>query len=148
MKRRTDMKFATCPGSRIHTHYESRFTGNGIELVESGTTDIQQEIESYGKYTDLHFMLHRLSVGDRNVLTKRTPMYGDFSGMPTNPVDAINLVHSAESRFAEMSLEERSAYNNDYRAWLASVLSGQGHSNGAVPAGVPADSGVKENTNE
>lgn len=133
MKRRNDIKFVTCPGSRIHTHYEPQFDGKAVVLVESGETDIQDEIESYGRYTDIHYMLHRLSVGDRNVLAKKPPMYGDFTGMPGNPVDAINLLHSAESRFAEMSLEERAAYNNDYRMWLASVLSGKVAGDNPVP---------------
>lgn len=124
MKRKTKMKFVTCPGSKIHTHYEPRFNGTSVELVESGTTDIQKEIEAYGKYTDIHYMLHRLTVGDRSVLSIKAPIYGDFSGMPSNPVDAINLVHSAESAFGKLSLDERANYNNDYRAWLAAVLSG------------------------
>lgn len=148
MKRRESMKFVTCPGSRVHPHYESHFDGKGIVLVESGVTDIQEEIESYGKYTDLHYMLHRLSVGDRNVLSKRTPIYGDFSGMPTNPIDAINVVQSAESRFAELSLEERSAYNNDFRAWLAAVLSGETARPGAVLSGDVDNPELKEETKE
>lgn len=145
MKRRESLKFVTCPGSRVHTHYESKFDGKGITLVESGATDIQTEIESYGKYTDLHYMLHRLSVGDQNVLTKRTPLYGDFTAFPTNPIDAINLVHSAESRFGELSLEDRAAYNNDFRTWLAAVLSGEVARTDPVPAVDPPVIEVKEN---
>lgn len=145
MKRRNDGKFVTCPGSRIHTHYEPQFDGKTVVLVESGVTDIQEEIESYGKYTDIHYMLHRLAIGDSNVLSRKPPMYGDFTGMPGNPVDAINLIHSAESRFTELSLEERSAYNNDFRAWLAAVLSGKEVSSPAVPPCDSVDSVVKEN---
>ena len=124
MRRRDSLKFVTRPGSRIHLHYEARHDGQRVVLMESGSTDIQREIESYGKYTDLHYMLHRLAVGDSNVISTRTPIYGDFSGLPTNPIDAINLVHTAEAKFGELSSEERSSFNNDYRAWLASVLSG------------------------
>lgn len=148
MKRRNEMKFVTCPGSKIHTHYEPQFDGKTVVLVESGVTDIQDEIESYGRYTDMHYMLHRLSIGDRNVLTKRTPLYGDFTGMPGNPVDAINLLHTAESRFAEMSLEERATYNNDYRMWLATVLSGKAVSVDSVPAVNPAGSTVNTEVKE
>lgn len=125
MKRKESMKFVTCPGSRIHVHYTPRFDGEHVVLDKAGVTDIQTEIESYGRYTDLHFMLHRLSVGDNSVISSRQPIYGDFSGLPSNPVDAINLVQSAERRFGELSSEERAVFNNDYRAWLASVLSGR-----------------------
>lgn len=148
MKRRTEIKFVTCPGSQIHTHYEPQFDGKTVVLVESGVTNTQDEIESYGKYTDMHYMLHRLAIGDRSVLTKRPPLYGDFAGMPGNPVDAINLVHSAESRFAELSLEERSAYNNDFRMWLAAVLSGAAVGSNAVSASGVDDSKVNTDNKE
>lgn len=124
MKRRNEMKFVTCPGSRIHLHYEARHDGQRLVLEASGSTDIQDEIESFGKYTDLHYMLHRLAVGDKNVISSRPPIYGDFSSLPANPIDAINLVHSAERRFGALSVEDRASFNNDYRNWLAAVLSG------------------------
>lgn len=144
MKRRVDMKFVTCPGSRIHTHFDSRFDGKRVVLVESGVSDIQEAIEAFGKYTDLHYMLHRLSVGDNSVLSARVPMYGDFSGLPTNPVDAINIVHSAEQAFGQLSMEERASYNNDFRAWLASRLSGPAAGGTAVPDPVPIPDPLKE----
>lgn len=144
MKRRIEMKFITCPGSRFHTHFDSRFDGHHVVLVESGVTDVQEAIEAYGRYTDLHYMLHRLSVGDNSVLSSRVPMYGDFSGLPANPVDAINIVHSAEQAFGQLSMEERSTYNNDFRAWLAARLSGVPSGRPAVPDPVPITDPVKE----
>lgn len=144
MKRRVDMKFITCPGSRIHTHYDSRFDGKRVVLVETGVSDIQESIEAFGRYTDLHFMLHRLSVGDRSVLSARMPMYGDFSGLPTNPVDAINIVHSAEQAFGQLSLEERATFNNDFRTWLAARLSGSPSGSTSAPSPAPATDPVKE----
>ena len=144
MKRRVKMKFITCPGSRFHTHYDSRFDGRRVVLVESGVSDIQEAIEAFGRYTDLHYMLHRLSVGDSSVISARVPMYGDFSGLPTNPVDAINIVSSAESAFGQLSMEERATYNNDFRAWLASRLSGDQTSGPAVYDPVSITEPVKE----
>lgn len=148
MKRRVEMKFFTCPGSRIHTHYQSVFDGKHLSLVESGVTDIQESIEAFGKYTDLHYMLHRLSVGDKSVLSSRLPVYGDFSGLPTNPVDAINIVHSAENAFGQLSMEERALYNNDFRAWLASRLSSSPSGSSSVSNPVPITNPVKEVVSE
>lgn len=135
-------KFITCPGSKIHLHFEPQFDGKRVVLRESGQSDIQKSIESYGRYTDLHYMLHRLSVGDTSVLSSRSPVYGDFSGLPTNPVDAINVVHSAESAFAALPLEKRAAYNNDFRAWLAACLSGD------LDSGNPSQGDVSPVDNE
>ncbi len=142
--------FVTDPGSPIHVIHEARFNGLTLELVETGRENIQDLIESYAPYTDLNYMLHRLSLGDTSVLTNRQALYGDFSSMPTNPVDAINLVHSAEDAFGRLSVEDKAKYNNDYRVWLASVLSGDNVSRETVSDGdekrsVPAD---KEVVNE
>ncbi len=116
--------FVTDPGSPIHVTHEARFNGRTLELVETGRENIQDLIESFAPYTDLNYMLHRLSLGDTSVLSNRQALYGDFSSMPTNPVDAINLVHSAEDAFGRLSVDDKAKYNNDYRVWLASVLGG------------------------
>lgn len=118
--------FVSCAGSKYHIIYESRFNGRTLCLVEVGREEIQPKINAFAPYTDLVYMLSRLKVNDFSVLSSRPPMYGDFSGLPANPVDAINLVHSAESAFAGLPLDEKQKFNNDYRVWLASVFSGSG----------------------
>lgn len=127
---RPSSRFVSNPGSRIHEILEPRFDGKGISLVKVGQEDIQQSIEAYAPYTDLNYMLSRLSVGDDSVLSRRAPLYGDFSGLPTNPIDAINLVHSAETSFGQLSAEDKALYNNDYRVWLSSIMSGRTVSSG------------------
>ena len=116
--------FLSCSGDRIHTLYDSRFDGSRVVLEESGSFDIQERINSYAPYTDIAFMLNRLKVGDNSVLSTRPPLYGDFSGMPDNPADAINLYHGAERAFSLLSAEEKLTYNNDFRVWLASLMVG------------------------
>lgn len=129
----------SCSGSKYHVIYESRFNGQSLCLVEVGREEISPKINAYAPYTDLVYMLSRLKVNDFSVLNSRPPMYGDFSGLPANPVDAINLVHSAESAFASLPLDEKQKYNNDYRVWLAGVFSGSGLP--AVSAGSASSAG-------
>ena len=112
----------SCPGSKYHVLYESRFNGRTLSLVEVGREEIQPKIEAYAPYTDLVYMLSRLKVNDFSVLNQRRAMYGDFSELPTNPVDAINLVHGAESAFGRLSADEKQRFNNDYRVWLAQLF--------------------------
>ena len=139
---------ATPGGSRFKTVYHSVFDGKKIVLESSGVLDIQEQIESFAPFTDLNYMLHRLSVGDTSVLAKRTPMYGDFSRLPDNPVDAINLVHSAERKFTLLSVDEKEKYNNDYRVWLSAIFDSSNNNGAAVrsvadPAGDPDVNEVK-----
>ena len=129
--------FISCSGERIHTLYDSRFDGSRVVLEESGSFDLQERINSFAPYTDISYMLNRLKVGDNSVLSYRTALYGDFSGMPDNPTDAINMYHGAERAFSQLPSEEKLAYNNDFRIWLASLMAGSSPSDPPVPDTVP-----------
>lgn len=110
------------PGKRIQPIFEPRFDGKTITLQKVGTKDVQEEIQSYEPYTDIAYMLHRLSVGDTSVLTKSTPVYGDFTILPEHPMDIVNYITSAESAFGDLSAAERGQYNNDWRVWVSSLF--------------------------
>ncbi len=131
--------FVSSPGSREKIVYESRFNGRSLVVEPTGKYDIQDDIESYASYCDLNYMLSRLRVGDSSVLAQRQPMYGDFSGLPDNPIDAINLVRNAESRFATLPADEKLLYNNDYRVWLSDLMSGFSASSAVDRPGVVSD---------
>lgn len=137
----------SCPGSEYHVLYEPRFDGAKLSLVEVGCEEIQPKIEAYAPYTDLVYMLSRLKVNDLSVLSKSRPLYGDFTGMPDNPVDAINLIHGAERAFAELSAEEKQRYNNDYRVWLSQLFSGNPASAMDVDLKHPVSDVVKDGEN-
>lgn len=115
-------EYTTPSGDPIHHICTGRFDGRTLKVVETGTEDIQQSIQAHAPFTDLRYMLSRLSVGDDSVLSTRQPMFGDFSGLFDNPIDAINAVNDARSRFDLLSAEEKKACNNDWRVWFASLL--------------------------
>lgn len=115
--------FDSPSGDRIQKLYETRFDGSSLRLIESGSFDRQARIEAEAPFCDINYMLQRLSIGDHSVLNPDKPIYGDFSGLPSNPVDVINAMHTAESRFNQLSAEERKAFGNDYRVWLYSLMS-------------------------
>lgn len=142
--------FFSCSGERIHTLYDSRFDGSRVVLEESGSFDVQERINSYAPYTDISYMLNRLKVGDNSVLSNRPPLYGDFSGMPDNPADAINLYHGAESAFAQLPAEEKLVYNNDFRVWLANLMAGctPAERSDSDPVPVVTEKKVEEVVNE
>lgn len=120
-------------GKRLKTVLEPRFNGSKVVLESVGQLDIQERIESYAPFSDINYMLHRLKVGDRSVLSVTPPQYGDFTGLSTNPVDVINLVHSAESNFSELDTAEKLKYNNDWRVWLASLFNSAPNSQPTLP---------------
>lgn len=138
--------YVTPHGSRIHQHYEPRFDGERTILVVSGTSDIQDAINSFAPFCDMEYMLSRLKLGDTSVLSRKQPIFGDFSSLPSNPADVLNIVHSAESRFGQLSFEEKQNYNNDFRVWLSRMLSDDVRPNDSPSpvSGPSQDNDVKE----
>lgn len=114
----------TYAGSPIHQILEPRFDGTTTKLVVVGEENIQDFYEAQAPLTDINYMLNRLALGDTSVLSSKRPMYGDFTGLPSDPIEALNLVHESERAFAQLSVEDKQKYNNDWKLWFADILSG------------------------
>lgn len=125
----------TSPGSRVETLYTPKFNGSEIVLVKSGTVDVQDRIDSYGPYCDLRYMLTQLKLGDSSVLSSCTPLFGDFSGFPAHPVDALNFIGDVERSFNQLPDDVKAACNNDWRLYFMQLVT----SNRNDPSGLSPD---------
>lgn len=114
--------FIAPAGEPIHTLYTGVWKTNSLVLVESGTVDIQERIQIQAPLTDLSYMIKRLKLGDNSVLTKRQPLYGDFTMLPSDGSDLVNTLLTAEYAFNQLPVDERKKHGYDYRAWLASIF--------------------------
>ena len=137
-------------GTPLVKIYEPVFDGRSTSLREIGTKNIQKEMDALAKYCDINYMLTQLSNGDTSCLTHNQPLYGDFSQLPNNPADVLNLINSAQSAFGQLPASERARYSNDWRVWFTANLQDSGPvidpaTNDSVSAAdvQPADS-VKE----
>lgn len=128
----------TSPGTRTETLFTPKFNGSEIILVKSGTVDVQERIDSYAPYCDIRYMLTQLKVGDRSVLSPKQPMFGDFSGMPSHPVDAINFIQDVQSSFDRLPEETKLACNNDWRVYFTQLVTGK-FGNSSVVSDVLSD---------
>lgn len=116
------LAFGSNPGTPVVKLFEPRFDGSTTSLVQVGTKNIQKEMDSLAKYCDINYMLTQLSNGDTSCLSKNQPLFGDFSRLPDNPADVLNLVNGAQSAFGKLSASDRARYSNDWRVWFASCL--------------------------
>lgn len=110
------------PGSRTEILYTPKFNGSEIVLFKSGTVDVQDRIDSYGPYCDLRYMLTQLKLGDSSVLSSRTPLFGDFSGFPAHPVDALNFISDVERSFNQLPDDVKASCNNDWRVYFTQLV--------------------------
>ena len=114
--------FIAASGESIHTLYTGVWKTNQLVLVESGSVDLQERIQAQAPFTDLAYMIKRLKLGDNSVLTKRQPLYGDFTMLPSDGSELVNTLLTAEYAFNQLPIEERKKHGYDYRSWLASVF--------------------------
>lgn len=112
-------KFITSSGSNMHQLYSSKVYPDGrIELEENGEEDIQELIDSYRDGTDMAYILHQLEMGNQEVLSQRSPMYGDFTTAPKTLAQAQQMLIDGENAFYKLPLETRQQFDNDFRKWL------------------------------
>lgn len=114
--------FIAPAGVPIHTLYIGVWKTNRLDLVESGSIDLQERIQNQAPFTDLAYMIKRLKLGDNSVLTKRQPLYGDFTQLPSDGSELVNTLLNAEYAFNQLPVEERKQHGYDYRSWLASIV--------------------------
>ncbi len=83
---------------------------------------MQERIQAQAPSTDLTYMIKRLKLGDNSVMTKKQPLFGDFTQLPSSGTDLVNTLLRAEYAFNQLPVEERKQHGFDYRSWLASIF--------------------------
>lgn len=132
----------TASGSRKKPIFTPRFDGECISLRETGSIDLQDSINSYAPYCDLRYMLTRLKAGDTSVISSRSPTYGDFTSLPGNPIDTLNLIHDVERSFSELPADIRLSCNNDWRVYFTRVCTGDLNVSSGNTSDLPASDPV------
>lgn len=114
--------FYTEPGSPIVDVYDAKVLPDGkFEVVVTGKKNIQDEIESFRNQTDMSYILKQLAIGNNEVLTQTIGQYGDFTKMPTNMAEALQMDIDAKKAFYSLDLDTRNKFDNDYHHWLVSL---------------------------
>ncbi len=114
--------FTAVAGEPIHKLFVGVWKTNRLELIESGNVNLQERIQAQAPSTDLAYMIKRLKLGDNSVLTKKQPLYGDFTQLPSDGSELVNTLLHAEYTFNQLPVEERKSHGYDYRSWLASIF--------------------------
>lgn len=110
------------PGSPIKPVYSPRYTDSGVlDLVQTGTENIYDFIQSHKESTDIHVLLDRFANGEEDVLQRMQGFYGDVTSMPKTYAEVLNAVIVGEETFARLPIDVKQRFNNSFAEWLASM---------------------------
>lgn len=122
MIRYADNTLVSNPGSPIHQLYAPKVAKNGrIELVKSGTENIQDFINSFRESTDIHQIMNRVMNGQIELLNKRPGSYGDFTQMPKTFAEALQLQIDSRRLFDNLPDDVKAKFHGDANMFLAAA---------------------------
>lgn len=120
--RRKSEDFVSNPGDPIHVIYSPHVLPSGeVELVESGTEDLNAYIQSFKESTDIMTIMSRVRQGEIDLLNKRPGSFGDFTKMPKTYAEVLQLQINSKNLFNSLSPEMRRSFDNDANIFLASA---------------------------
>lgn len=88
-----------------------KFLNDSSELkrVQTGSIDIDKDIQSYAKDVDLYSILEKFAVsGNTDLINRSMAQYGDISNVPDNIHDATKLFNSEAKNFEKLPNELKS----------------------------------------
>lgn len=116
------VRYHANPGCRLRPIFSPRFDDSGVmELIQTGTEDLYDFIQSFKESVDIHVILDRYRRGDINALSRVQGAYGDFTTVPKTYAEALNALISAENYFNGLPLEVRAQFGHSFQQFLASM---------------------------
>lgn len=109
-------------GSPIKTTFQLHYNEDGTEdLVESGTIDLYAMIQADADTVDIYNIVKRFENGDPSVLSRVQGTYGDFTEMPKNYAEVLNVAIKARADFDSLPVETRANFNHSFEQYLSTV---------------------------
>lgn len=113
-------RFCCSSGSPVKNSYYPEVQPDGtIRLVVDGEINTDDIIESYAASCSLEVILNRFKMGDTSALNVKVPLYLDLTEFPKTYAEVLQLGIDAENRFAQLPVDVKQQFNNNWREWLA-----------------------------
>lgn len=115
-------KVRTESGERIKKLYGLSYDDKGVQqLIEKGKVDLYNEIQSHADSCDINILLTRFCNGDVKALNKAECMYGDFTNLPSNYAEMLNVMSNAQDFFNTLTNDVKAKFNNSPSQFIASL---------------------------
>lgn len=69
---------------------------------------------------DIHYILKRFANGEMDVLSKVQGAFGDFTNLPKNFAEVMNLTIDAQNHFDSLPVEVKQKFDNNFVQYMQS----------------------------
>lgn len=112
--------FSECGDPEV-MEYSPYYDDNGVlQLRENGKKNLYQEIQSHKLSCDIHYILKRFANGEMDVLSKVQGAFGDFTNLPKNFAEVMNLTIDAQNHFDSLPVEVKQKFDNNFVQYMQS----------------------------
>lgn len=106
------VKGAAC-GSPVRATFSRRTTEYGDTfLVETGSVNVRDLIQSYAQECDINYIVDRYAHGDATVLQKKQGFYADVTGFPQSLADTFKSLADSRAIFDRLPDGIKSRFND------------------------------------
>ena len=109
-------------GTIYLNEYQEELNENGQRnLVKIGEKNIYAMIQEDAESVKIENILHAVAMGDLAALQQREATYVDATTMPSNLMEAQNIILKAKDEFYKMPLEVRKEFKNDPEVYVSEM---------------------------
>lgn len=106
--------------------YKATYDNKGIrKLVVDKEVDIYEKIQEDAKDTGLTNIFSKYGLSIYDQLSKHEEKLVDLTNLPTNLMEAMNVIDDAKYAFDRQSKEIKQKFNNDFKQFIAASETGQ-----------------------
>lgn len=112
--------------STLEKEYKEKIGKNGKkELVEVGVTNVYEKIQEARQGSELATLInqYKMKINENNILELEKTVT-DLTNIPTNLIEAQNMINDAKNTFNLMPTEIKQTYNNNFNEFLAGSMNG------------------------
>lgn len=97
-------------GNDLEPTYGYEVDKKGLKVLkENGKKDVFSEIQTHLEDTKIENVIQRVIAGDESIL-RPNAIYGDISEHPKNMIEAMNMIHSLENTYSQLSDDAKKLY--------------------------------------
>lgn len=109
------------PGEKIENVVAMKINDDGTEeFYIAGKTNTYEQIQAFAEDSKIENILAKvMATGDMSILQQKKGEFLDLTEMPKDIFEAQKKITEAEKTFAQLPLEVRKEYNNNFNEYLA-----------------------------